>query len=249
MTGGIRVRIRFAKLGRVRWTSHRDVARMWERALRRARLPVCYTAGFSPRPQLSFGLALPTGCESTAEYLDAAFEEASGEVFEGAVEGSWSGGTALGRVLDPHLPDGVFVMAAGVVESGTLSLQQSVTSCAWDIEVPGSSVEDLEAALARAEAATTLPVHRERKGRHETGDLRPSVLALHAAPSAGTGSRLIAELATQPRGVRPAELAEALGLELGLARRTNQWIEDPGSRHEPLAVSAPTPDPVLGRAS
>ncbi len=57
--GVVRLRIRFAKMGRVRWTSHRDVARMWERALRRARLPMAYTEGFSPRPKLSFGLALP----------------------------------------------------------------------------------------------------------------------------------------------------------------------------------------------
>ena len=65
-----RVRFRFAKLGKIRFTSHRDVARMWERALRRAGLPVAYIGGFSPRPQLSFGLALPTGRESLAEYLD-----------------------------------------------------------------------------------------------------------------------------------------------------------------------------------
>jgi len=66
----VKVRIRFTKQGKVRWTSHRDVARIWERALRRAGLPVAYTEGFSPRPRLSFGLALPTGYESDAEYLD-----------------------------------------------------------------------------------------------------------------------------------------------------------------------------------
>lgn len=71
-----RVRVRFAKLGKVRWTSHRDVARMWERALRRAGLPVAYSGGFAPHPLLSFGLALPTGCESTAEYLDIALDPA-----------------------------------------------------------------------------------------------------------------------------------------------------------------------------
>ena len=65
-----RVRIRFVKLGKIRWTSHRDVARMWERAFRRVQLPVAYSAGFSPRPKVSFGLALPTGHESVAEYLD-----------------------------------------------------------------------------------------------------------------------------------------------------------------------------------
>jgi len=66
----MRVRLRFTKLGKIRWTSHRDVARMWERALRRTSLPVARTAGFNPRPKVSFGLALPTGHESVAEFLD-----------------------------------------------------------------------------------------------------------------------------------------------------------------------------------
>src|SRR3990170_4028087 len=65
-----RVRFRFSKLGKVRFTSHRDTARCWERALRRAELPVSYTEGFSPRPKVSFGLALSTGHESLAECLD-----------------------------------------------------------------------------------------------------------------------------------------------------------------------------------
>ncbi|MGH9152349.1 MAG: TIGR03936 family radical SAM-associated protein, partial [Acidimicrobiales bacterium] len=66
----MRLRFRFSKLGKVRWTSHRDVARMWERAFRRVELRLAYTQGFSPRPRVSFGLALPTGAESVAEYLD-----------------------------------------------------------------------------------------------------------------------------------------------------------------------------------
>src|SRR5881227_1654467 len=66
----LKVRIRFSKLGKIRFTSHRDVARIWERALRRAALPVAYTEGFSPHPKLSFGLALSTGHESLGEYLD-----------------------------------------------------------------------------------------------------------------------------------------------------------------------------------
>ncbi|HTZ09795.1 MAG TPA: TIGR03936 family radical SAM-associated protein, partial [Acidimicrobiales bacterium] len=123
----MRVRIQFSKRGRVRWTSHRDVARMWERALRRARLPVAYTAGFSPRPQLSFGLALPTGCESDAEYLDVALT-APVEV------------AGLAALVGPLLPEGVDVVAAVEVERAAPSLQEAVTSCSWTIEVPGASV-------------------------------------------------------------------------------------------------------------
>src|SRR3984957_14259260 len=104
----MRVRFRFAKLGKIRFTSQRDVARMWERALRRAGLPLAYSAGFSPRPQLSFGLALPTGCESLAEYLDVDIDEARPEAADVEVGSLPAGLTRL-------LPAGIEVDEATVV--------------------------------------------------------------------------------------------------------------------------------------
>ena len=221
----MKIRFRFGKLGKVRWTSHRDVARMWERGLRRAELPLAYTEGFSPRPQFSFGLALPTGCESTAEFIDVTLREPI------PLEG-------LSKLITPLLPDGIDVLGVGELAAGTDSLQQEVTSCRWEVEVPGVDQATLSVVLARVLAADSLPVRRERKGREVDDDLRPSVLALAAAVSKGDGTQLIAELATRPRGVRPTELAQVLGLDLGLTRRTNQWIECDGSRREPLAVDA-----------
>ncbi len=64
------VRLEYHKVGKIRFLGHRDVARVLERSLRRAGLPLRYSEGFSPRPRLSFGLALSTGYESIAEYLD-----------------------------------------------------------------------------------------------------------------------------------------------------------------------------------
>ena len=217
----MKIRARFTKVGRVRWTSHRDVARMWERALRRGRIPVAYTAGFTPRPQLSFGLALPTGCESIAEYLDIALDEPVDPA-------------ELAREVGSLLPDGVDVVAAGVLEPGTNSLQEDVSSCLWEIHVPGVTPEHLDAAIERVLDAASLPVRRERKGRDVVDDLRPSVLALSNAGPDVDGALLLAELGTRPRGVRPSELAQVMGVELGLARRTCQWIEREGSRWEPL---------------
>jgi radical SAM-linked protein len=231
----VKLRIRFAKIGRVRWTSHRDVARMWERALRRARLPVAYTEGFSPRPKLSFGLALPTGCESNAEYLDVALRE---PVAPDEVTTTFS---AL-------LPEGVDVLGAHVLPEGTGSLQEDVTSCRWEIDVPLLDPDALDAVIAQVMRAEVLSVTRERKGRPVTDDLRPSVLALSCAGPVGSGAGLVAELGTRPRGVRPAELAQVMGTEFGLARRTNQWIERDGSRWEPVSTSAAVAA-VLERAS
>jgi len=231
----VKVRIRFSKVGRVRWTSHRDVARMWERALRRARMPLAYTEGFSPRPRLSFGLALPTGCESRAEYLDVTLRaevEAAG----------------LPDTLSPLLPEGVDVAAAAALPPGTGSLQEEVTSCRWEIDVPHTGWDRLCSLVAEVEKATELPVTRERKGRSVTDDLRPSVLRLCPAGPRGRGSGLVVELATRPRGVRPVELAQVMGVEFGAACRTHQWIERDGSRWEPLPTPA-TPAGVLERAS
>ena len=232
----MKVRFRFAKLGKVRWTSHRDVARMWERALRRARLPLAYTAGFSPRPQLSFGLALPTGCSSTAEYLEAVL---TAEVDPAGLPG----------LLSPLLPAGVDVAAAAAVPPGAGSLQEEVTSCTWEIELPLLEPAGLPGVIARALGAGELPVQRERKGRLVLDDLRPSVISLSPLEAPGPGSLLLAELATRPRGVRPSELARVLGVDLGPACRTMQWIEREGSRWEPLAVEAACAVRGLDRAS
>jgi radical SAM-linked protein len=198
---------------------------MWERALRRVSVPVAYTAGFSPRPKLSFGLALPTGCESLAEYLDV---DLATPMQVATIQES----------LEGQFPAGIEVMAAAEIGVGGGSLQQDVSSCTWDIVVPGVGPEELEKVLRGALAAPSLRVTRVRKGREQDDDLRPAVRELSVCGTSGDGCLFTAELATRPRGVRPSELGRALGIELGLARRTHQWIENEGSRSEPLSVDA-----------
>ena len=231
----MRVRLRFAKQGKVRWTSHRDVARMWERALRRAHLSVAYTQGFSPRPRLSFGLALPTGAESVAEYLDV--ELADGIEVEPA---------ALPGRLTPALPAGVDVLAAAAMEPGAGSLQNEVTSCSWVVETSGFGAGELAVLVGEALAADSLIISRERKGRTSEEDVRPGILSCEAV-----GTALECEVAAQPRALRPSELLRALSPELEETRacRTHQWIERDGARWEPLPLDATAAPHVEGRAS
>lgn len=228
----VRVRIRYAKTGKVRFTGHRDVVRMWERAFRRSGLPVAWSEGFSPHPLISFGLALPTGAESWAEYLDVVLREAP------ALD------CLPGRMTD-LLPAGVGVQAAGLLAKESGSLQQEVSSCSWKLEVLGLAAEELASRVERLLAAPSVLVERERKGRTVQDDLRPAVLSLALSladdvppgvdPRHG-GAWIDAELATRPRGVRPKELLEGLGPEVILSRacRMHQWIERDGARWEPL---------------
>lgn len=222
----MRVRLEFVKLGKVRFTSHRDVARMFERAFRRVGLPVAYSGGFAPRPKVSFGLALPTGAESVAEYLDV---ELARDVDP----------TSLPALLSAALPVGVDVTAAVAVDGRAPSLQQEVTSCTWAVELPELG-EAAVAELARETlAAPALAATRERKGKWVTDDLRPAVRALTA-----DGTTLTFELATQPRGVRPTEVLGVVrpGLEVPIVRRTHQLIERDGARFGPMEVDPAATD-------
>ncbi len=230
----MRVRLRFSKLGKVRFTSHRDVARIWERALRRATLPVAYTEGFSPRPKLSFGLALPTCSESLGEYLDVELDAPTGQPID--VE-------ALPARLDPALPVGFHVQGAAEIPPGIASLQQAVVRCTWRLTVTGVSAAHLAERVDAALAAERLVVARTRKGHDVHDDVRPAVrsLAVADATSAGpspAGVVLVAELDTQPRSVRPSELLVAMGGDLREERvcRTHQWMQLDGALREPLVL-------------
>lgn len=223
-----RVRLKYAKAGRIRFTSHRDMARTWERSLRRTGLPVAQTEGFSPRAKLHFGLALATGYESDAEYLDIDFKTDNMAVDE------------VLEALVGVLPDGIAATAGVVLERGIMSLQQAVTSCDWDVELLDVSVGEIARWVDRVRGAATLVVTRERKGQQITDDLAPQVHALEVGEPTSRGVRLLATLGTQPRAARPSELLAALEpvYRPVLVRRTRQWIEQDGARLEPLEVGA-----------
>jgi len=237
-----RLRIRYTKTGRIRYTSQRDMARAIERALRQAKLPVAYSEGFSPRPLLSFSLALPTACESLAEYIDLRFSPDSEVASEWTVADEATP-EEIGVVVDrlgSLLPGGIDVVAGCALDGSEGSLQEEVTSCSWIVEVAGMSAKQLDERVASLLNAAQVPIERVRKGRQVTDDLRPSVHHLSVEGSGATPGavRLHAELATKPRGVRPNELLSGIDSTLRLVRasRTSQWIERNGRRLEPLTA-------------
>lgn len=234
---GLRLRLRYTKLGKVRFLGHRDLARGLERALRRAEVPVARTGGFSPRAKVAFGLALPTGAESTAELLDLDL-----------VEGSEVDLDRLPDDLSAALPPGVDVVAAAATPPGDGSLQQAVTSSEWEVALPGADPLELTAGVERALAATTLHYSFSRKGVQAEVDLRPALLSLAVLLPVviGDAARLHLELAsaagTGGRTVRPSEVVSALWPHLGAGRvrRVAQWIDRDGERREPLPLPPTT---------
>src|ERR1700742_3545303 len=121
-----RVRVRYTKRGRLRFSSHRDFARAFERALRRAEVPMAYSSGFSPHPKISYLGAAPTGVASEAEYLEISLAR---RVEPGA----------LLTQLDAALPDGLDIV--DVVDATGSALADRLQASRWQVELPGVSVE------------------------------------------------------------------------------------------------------------
>ena len=232
---GFPVRVRYAKRGKVRWISHRDVARAFERALRIEQLPLAFTLGFSHRPKVSFGLALSTGYESDAEYLD--LELAQPIDLE-----------PLPERLTAALPVGLEVDAVVALEERAPALQEAVAAVTWQVEVTDEDgqaipVDVLRELVDAARSAPVLEVTQVRKGRASVADVRPAIRRLEVLDRSTNASATVEmELLTQPRGAKPSEVAEAIAgvspaaptLVVGRAVRTHQWIERDGARCEPL---------------
>lgn len=232
------VRLRHVKHGPIRFTSQRDIARVAERLLRRVQLPVGWSEGFSPRPLLSFSLALPTGGESDAEYIDARLEGPTPDLEE------------LVAKLDAFAPEGLGFTSAGAWQGSRGSLQQQVTSATWEMEVVGMSTTAVLERTAELLSAPELVLARSRKGKAVHDDVRPAILSLEPAQElpgrespSGATQWIRTELATTGRGLRPQELTALIGEDLKLVRpvRRAQWIADDRGRFEPLTVSGELP--------
>lgn len=218
------------------------MARIWERCVRKAQLPIAYSEGFSPRAKLSFGLALPTVFESEAEYVDLTFDEPVDV-------------DALPATLSEVAPDGVTVTGAVALDGKVESLQECVEATAWSLYVDGDPAE-----IARWRdaviAADALPLTRERKGKSRTDDVREAILVVEVRSNAGTevpGAtvEIYTELAAKPRALRPLELLaiQTPPCTLLLGRRVHQFIAPVGARRDPLVVGAAKASHSLSCAS
>ena len=158
---GQRLRVRYAKRGRMRFASHRDIARALERALRRASVPMAFSAGFSPHPKISYTGAAPTGVASEAEYFELTLaEERRPEQVRAAI--------------DAAMPDGVDVIE--VVEARTSGLADRLQASLWRVELDGVDPDDTAKAVATYLAAETVEVERVTKKGRRRFDTRPAVL-------------------------------------------------------------------------
>ncbi len=194
-----RLRITFGKSGPLKYTSNLDMAKIWERVLRRAGLPILYTRGFNTRPRIQLAMPLPLGITSECEILDIALRE-SIEIDAAMLTAS------LLRVA----PHGLSIHAIDDVDLREGTVQSRIISAEYRIHF----VDPLEAGVLQERIADillrkTIVVEKVRKRKRSVMDLRPLIIGLRIDE---TGD-LIAHLSVGERGnMRPDQLIEAMGL-------------------------------------
>lgn len=195
----MRIRITFAKLGALRYTGQLDLHKLWERAARRAELPLAYSQGFHPQPKINIAAALPLGFSSRCEVMDMKLER------EIPLEG-------LREKLQQTLPTGIQVLNVENAEERAPALQTQVVAAEYEVTlteaVDGSELKRKVDSVMESESLI-----RERRGKRY--DLRPLIEELKVlesdglAPALQIGMRLAArEGATG----RPEEVLDVLGI-------------------------------------
>jgi radical SAM-linked protein len=155
--------VRYAKRGKMRFASHLDVARAFERGVRRAGLPIAYSTGFTPHPKISYAGGAPTGVASEAEYLSLTLT-------------SRTGADTVRERLNAALPDGIDVIAV-TEDSGGLPASR-LTASQWQVALPGLPADNVVPVVRKFLALTEAPVERLTSKGLRRMDARAAVVSL-----------------------------------------------------------------------
>jgi radical SAM-linked protein len=190
----MRARITFTKSGPLRYIGHLDLQTLWERAARRAGLPLAYSQGFHPQPKIHFASALPLGFSSRAEVMDMKLQS------DVALD-------ELPSLLQQALPDGIQVLDVRSVEESEPALQVQVDSAEYDVTLlEAADLPALQQRIDRVLAAQSLP----RVRRDKPYDLRPLIHELRLTDDAG---HIFMRLSARESATgRPEEVLDGLGI-------------------------------------
>lgn len=158
------LRVKFSKGEEVKYISHLDTLRTFERAIRRANIPIAYSHGFNPRPQLSFGLPLSVGVTSETEYVDLEMEE---EIPP----------QEFMQKLNDNMPSGFRILEAKYISS-TESLMASIKVASYEIEVRSSEevkMDDLSECIRLLLNKNSVIVQKATKDKVKEVDIRPYI--------------------------------------------------------------------------
>lgn len=199
----MRVRVTFSKQGALRYTGHLDLHKIWERSIRRAKLPLAYSQGYHPQPKINLAAALPLGFSSRAEVMDMWLYE---EVED------------LTTALQSHIPPGLTILDVRPVDERLPSLQSQVSAVEYEVEITEASQSgeaDYRSVLTGKVASVLESESIPRVRRKKPYDLRPLIEELTVPGE----NRLFMRLTAREGATgRPEEVLDVLGIPLEATR-------------------------------
>lgn len=198
----MRIRIHFAKTEAMRFTSHLDLHRTWERTIRRSGLPLAYTLGFRPHPRINLGSALPLGFTSQDEVVDIWLET---EISIDEVESA----------LRHAVPPGIDIDGVEGIDDHAPALQSILGASEYQVTLL-EPLRDLDEQVKQILESESMP--RQRRGKDY--DLRPLIYDISRLPDDPDGhQRLHILLSSRENATgRPEEVILALGGNPATAR-------------------------------
>lgn len=220
------IRFRFAVRGQLRFLSHLDLLRTMERALRRSKLPIAFSKGFSPKPKLSFGFALPVGVFSEAEYGDFEFETRL-EPLQFVEE------------FGAQLPEGLEILQAERLPAKAAALMNVIDAAHWQIFLPGRDPRELKERWRWLESVDTFVVERQTKRGKREINIRPCLFSVEQIGALPGGAGLHCLSALGNRGnLRIDEMGSLFGFahQAALITRMGQLIKEGEKYSQPMGI-------------
>jgi len=195
-----RLRLKFGRGEELKFLSHLDLMRLWERALRRAGLPLAYSEGFTPHPQIALAAPLLVGVTSEAELMDVSLSR-------------WVSPQYFTEKIEKQLPRGIALLEVQPVGTNVPSLQSQVRSVEYRVEVEvEEGREKVESALKSFLLKKELPWHHHRDTGDRYYDLRALVDDLRLIDCQDSVCILGMRLRCDEKGAgRPEQVTKALG--------------------------------------
>lgn len=195
-----RLRLKFSRGEELKFLSHLDLMRLWERALRRAKLPLAYSEGFTPHPQIALAAPLAVGVTSQAELIDVFLSR-------------WIPPHSLIAQVKGQLPRGIDLLEVWAVGLNVPSLQSQVRFVEYKVEVDTEKGgQEVESALQSLLSASEIPWHHFRDTGARYYDLRALVDDLWLIACYDSLCVLGMRLRCDVKGTgRPEQVTKALG--------------------------------------
>jgi radical SAM family uncharacterized protein/radical SAM-linked protein len=215
-----RIRVKYTKIGRIRFLSHLDFMTLVHRTVVRAGVPVAYTQGFNPHPRIAFGPALSVGMESEAEYLDMETDP-----FVNLLK--------VTKDLNSSLPEGVRVLGTRIIPKQAPSLSGSIGRYVYEVGIPEGSIDDIEIKIQEFLGRESIMVERGEKAQ----DIRPGIVSLELKSGAVLEVALQDTESVRPRIVDVIEQLFDVGSERSCffrVKRTAMYVRKKGTWMDPM---------------